>query len=250
MKLFLTLLMVCGLAHAKNIELTTDNHVLLRNEINDTSISKLQVELAQKVIKRGTKSYTIYLVLDSPGGSIDSGLNFIEFAKTIPNLETVSLFAASMASAIVEALPGQRNVLETGILMFHRARGGVSGQFEDGELESRLNAYKKMVRDMETVNAKRLGISIDVYKSKVKDELWVTGKDAVSAKAADATVSITCAADVINRTTIETFEFMGMQFDVKFNACALVKAGSVVQPENMLKYQQFKAEQLNMRSSK
>lgn len=250
MKMFLVLLMTMGsLANAKNIELTPSNSITLRNEINDNTISKLQEELAMKVVARGMKTYTIYLVLDSPGGSIDSGLNFIEFAKTVPNLETVTLFAASMASAIVEALPGKRNIVESGVLMFHRARGGVQGQFENGELESRLDMSKKTVRIMEQKNADRMSLSLDVYKSKVVNELWILGNEAVKDKAADEVVSISCSAALVTSRSVETFEaFMGMTFDVMFSSCPLIKAGKVIMDKDEALYNQFKAKKLSFGS--
>ncbi len=240
MKVFLAIMLFCGVSFAKNIELTPDNMVVFRNEVSDDSVSKTQLDLAKKVAKRGTKTYTIYLVLDTPGGSISAGLNFIEFAKTVPNLETITLFAASMGSAIVEALPGKRNIIDSGILMFHRAAGGVEGQFEDGELESRLAFYKKWVRNMETVNANRLNITLEAYKAKVKDEYWVSGKDAVTDKAADEVVSIVCTQSLLDSTTIETFSFFGMAIDVKFNGCPLVKLGQVIEPSNKANYLAYK----------
>lgn len=241
MKVFLAIMLLCGTMFAKNIELTPDNIVVFRNEVSDDSVSKAQLDLAKKVAKRGTKTYTIYLVLDTPGGSISAGLNFIEFAKTVPNLETVTLFAASMGSAIVEALPGKRNIIDSGILMFHRAAGGVSGQFEDGELESRLAFYKKWVRNMENVNANRLNITLDAYKAKVKDEYWVSGKDAVTDKAADEVVSIVCSESLLDTHTTETFVFMGMfEIQVKFNGCPLIKQGQLVDPKNKANYMAYK----------
>ena len=240
MKVFLAIMLLCGVVFAKNIELTPDNMVVFRNEVSDESVSKAQLDLAKKVARRGTKTYTIYLVLDTPGGSISSGLNFIEFAKTVPNLETITLFAASMGSAIVEALPGKRNIIDSGILMFHRAAGGVEGQFEDGELESRLNFYKKWVRNMETVNANRLNITLETYKAKVKDEYWISGKDAVTDKAADEVVNVICTQALLDSTTIESFSFFGMAIDVKFNGCPLVKLGQVINPNNKANYLAYK----------
>lgn len=247
MKLFLTVLLMCSSLFAKNIELTESNFVLIRNEIGENSVSKAQIELSKKVVQRGMKNYTIYLVLDSPGGSITSGLDFIEFAKTIPNLETVTLFAASMASAIVEALPGKRNILSTGVLMFHRARGGVSGQFESGELESRLEFYKSMVRGMEKTNADRLGISLDSYKSKVVNELWILGADSVKSKAADEVITITCTPGVVNGRSIETFDFMGMGIDVEFSNCPLIKLGQLVMLKQEDNYNSYRKEKWSMR---
>ncbi len=245
--LLAVLTMFSSLAYSKTIELTPENTIVLRNEINDKTVSKLQEELAQKVVQRGLKGYTLYLVLDSPGGSIDAGLNFIEFAKTIPNLETVTLFAASMASAIVEALPGKRNVTSTGILMFHRAKGSVGGQFESGELESRLDFYKKIVRNMEQINADRMSMTLQTYKDKVINELWILGKDAVKEKAADEVVSIYCSPALVNTKNIETFSSMDLfAVQVEFSLCPLIKSEKLLEPKKESKYRAYKQEKWNL----
>jgi ATP-dependent protease ClpP protease subunit len=240
MKVFL-LTILCALSvFAKTIDLTEDNHVLIRGEISVDSVSKAQVALAEKVVKRGTKAYTLYLVLDTPGGDIQSGLGFIEFLKTIKNLETVTLFAASMGSAIVEGTSAHRNITGDGILMFHRAAGGVEGQFETGELESRLEFYKKVVRQMEQDNADRMSISLQDYKAKVKDEFWTFGKEAVSLKAADEVVLVSCSAELMARKVRESFLLMGiMPIEVEFSACPIIRAGSVVDPGQQAMYNKY-----------
>ena len=111
------------IASAKDVVLTSWNHCSLEDQVNNTTMQKLKFCLADKVARRKGRSYPIYLVVNSPGGSIYSGMRFISFAKTIKNLETVTLFAASMASAIVEALPGARHGTENAVTMFHRPRG-------------------------------------------------------------------------------------------------------------------------------
>lgn len=228
-------------AQARTIELSTRNSVTFRGEVDDDSTAEVQIALMKLVARRGTAPYIIYLVLDTPGGSIDSGLNFIEFVKTIPNVETLTLFAASMGSAIVEHLPGKRLITENGILMFHRAKGGLQGQFEDGELESRLTMYKDLVRFMEQKNATRMCVTLAAYKASVKDELWILGKDAVSKKAADEIVNATCTLELINTPVIKTVSFLGMSFDIEFNGCPLIKSVKVVQPENTEAYMKYRS---------
>lgn len=237
------MLLIAGIANATTIELTTKNTVLLRNEVNEVTITKLQKDLAGSVTERGAGDYTIYIVLDTPGGSIDSGLMFIEFAKAYKNVETITVFAASMGSAIVQALPGKRNILETGVLMFHRAAGGVQGQFEDGELESQLNFYKKIVRGMEQKNADRMGMLLKSYKEQVKDELWILGSNSIQQKAADAVVTVQCTKELIDSKLTETFSFMGMfVVQVEFSACPLVRGGKVIIPENENNYKKYRAD--------
>lgn len=210
------------------IELTANNTVMLRGEVNEESINAASLSLVEQNKKRGLKNYTIYIVLDTPGGSIDAGLAFIEFAKTFKNVETLTIFAASMGSAIVEHLPGKRNIISTGTLMFHRAAGGVQGQFEDGELESRLEYYKKIVRSMEQTNSDRMSLSLADYKSKVKDELWIYGADAVKNGSADTLVTVTCSDELISEKDVLNINIMGfIVIPVEFSKCPLLKAGQV-----------------------
>lgn len=216
---------------ANTIELNTDNSMVIRGEINYESVDKAQKELAALAQKRGNKNYTIYISLDSPGGSIDAGLSFIEFAKQIPNVKTLTVFAASMASGIVEALPGERLVLSSGMLMFHRATVGLSGQIGDGEFESRLKMVKDMVDLLERSNYERMSLSKEEYKSKVKDELWLIGFNAVVEKAADRVVSVNCSSDLIAKRDIAKENMFFFVVDVEYSACPIFRAGKVLEPE-------------------
>ena len=241
------LLAVSLSAQAKTIQLSSTNSVTFRGEVDDDSAAEVQLELMKLVAKRGFLQYPIYLVMDSPGGSIDAGNNFIEFTKTIPNLETVTIFAASMASAIVEHLPGRRNIIGSGILMFHRAKGGIQGQFEDGELESRLTLYKNIVRGMERRNAARMCISLESYKAQVKDELWILGSDAVSKKAADEVVDVTCTMELMNKPAIKSVSFMGTNLNIEFNGCPMIKSIKVSAASDRALFEKYRA-QMNWRT--
>lgn len=221
-KILMCVLLTAGAVNAETVELGTANTVTLRGPIDDASIVKAASDLYKLVEVRGSRDYTIYIAVDSPGGDIESGENFIELVKTVPNVKTVTIFAASMASAIVQALPGERLMIDSGVQMFHRARGGVSGQFETGELESRLEFYKRFVRRMEIRNAKRMGMSLKFYKSLVKDELWMTSDDAIGI-AADKVVDVVCTKSL--RDKVSTIEIdLGMfSIPLNFSGCPLLR---------------------------
>lgn len=209
---------------AEDVILTTQNTVTIRGAITGTSVTVAMLDIATQVVRRGTQKYTIYLVLDSPGGSIVAGDAFIQFAKTIPNLDTVTIFSASMAAGIVEALPGRRLITENGILMFHRASGQFEGQFEDGEVESQLRLWKSIVRAMEIKNATRMGMGLQEYKDKIKDEYWLYGTEAVEKKGADAQVDIKCTPQLVKqkvRVFVESFFGSG---EVQYSGCPLFRA--------------------------
>jgi len=201
--------------------LKEENVVNFRGVVDSVSTTAAMLELARLDTLRGKKDYPIYLVLDTPGGNVQDGLSFIQFAKSIKNLHTITIFAASMGSAIVEHLPGERLILENGVLMFHRAAGGFEGQFNDGEVESQLAFWKSIITDMEQKNADRMGMELKDYKEKSRDELWIYGPNTITQKAADRIISIKCTDELIKSTEISTINLMFFSLDAEYSKCPL-----------------------------
>lgn len=208
----------------QHIVLTPENTVVFRGEVSASSTMTAQLELVNLIRARKNAKSPIYLVFDSPGGSIAAGDAFISFVKTLPNVQTITLFAASMAAGIVESLPGRRLITDNGILMFHRARGQIEGQFEDGEMEAELALYKSIVRAMEQRNADRLGISLSDYKAKVKDEYWLFGPQATAQKAADEIVDVSCSNELIDSRIVMTQQIMIFTIKQEFSGCPLLRS--------------------------
>jgi len=223
-----------------SIELNERNTITMRGEVTGASMASLERDFLAQIVARGNETYPIYLVIDSPGGEVDAGLDFIAFAQTYPNVHTVTLFAASMAAAIVEGLPGQRYITEAGILMFHRAKGGFEGQFEDGEVESRLKLAKDIVRVMEKTNAARIGINLQEYKAKVKDEWWLVGDNAVSYGGVDNKVVLRCTQELIQSTSVVTVPVMIFSVNVEFSKCPLLRVGALADKQSSSVYNKFK----------
>jgi len=206
------------------VHLNSRNSIAFRGEVNDESIAKLETSVAALVKERGHSAYPIYIVLDSPGGDVGSGSDFIEFARSIPNLHTISVFAASMAAGMVEGIEGRRLILRNGTLMFHRAKVGLQGQVGEGEFESRLAYIKRQLEDMELQNASRMLMTLAEYKQKIKDELWLYGPDAVISHAADKTVDLVCSQELIDQRSTEVQCSLFGCAEIKFSGCPLFRA--------------------------
>jgi ATP-dependent protease ClpP protease subunit len=218
---------------AEELKINSLNAVTFRGEVSEESTTDILVKLNAANATRGSKEYTIYLVLDSPGGGVHSGLAFIDAVKPIKNLRTISIFAASMASAIVQAIDGSRLITPSGVLMFHRAAGTVSGQFETGELESQLELAKQMVRRMERINASRLGITLAEYKAKVVNQYWLTAEQAIADKAADKIIDLVCSQELIDkRETSQQCSFFGCT-EVVFSGCPTFRYPLSVKPASI-----------------
>lgn len=212
-------------AHAalfRTIKLTKKNSYTLSGSINQDSIKKAILAIADLDHSRASKGEPIYLVLKSPGGSVMAGERLIQFAKHIPNLHTISIYAASMAHAIVQALPGTRFATEHNIMMAHRARGSFQGQFETGEVESQLKLFKKVVRTMELRNSSRIGISLEEYKKRIVNEWWAHGLYSKQQNIVDEIIDIQCSKALVDTTTTRTVRSIFGSQVVKESACPLV----------------------------
>ena len=229
MVLVMMLLMIplASCQEANLITLTPKNTVNLRGAIDASSV---QVVMDNIIKLRANSSETIYLVINSPGGEIGAGNDLITFLEGQKNIKTITIFAASMAAAVVEINEGERLMTNNGILMFHRAAGGVEGQF-DGELESRLEFFKKILENLEVKQAMRMKMSIQDFKNKLINEYWIPGFEALRKNAADKIIKIQCSADLVKEKDISEIHFFGMSVKIEFNRCPLYNAPKLVRDE-------------------
>ena len=204
------------------ITLNETNTVVYRGRVTNASADLYGQQLLNLSATLASEE-TIYLVLDSPGGSIWAGLNFIATMQSIPqNIECIANFAASMAHGMLQACPGNRYVTANGVSMIHRARGSFGGQFNDGEVESRLEFWKTIVDQMEKANADRMGLTLETYRNLAKDEFWCAGGDCVKYSFVDEMLGMKCAPGLAK----ETYTYKGR---FKLSKCPLIRGpvGSV-----------------------
>jgi len=225
MKRILTILLVALTATAfgsEKIVLTETNTVFLNDSVNNQSVTRLMMEISELNSKED--SSPIYLVLNTPGGSIFDGLEFIRFAKSSKReIHTVTLQAASMGFQIVEALAGKRYIAEYGLLMSHRAATqGMGGQFNKGELESRLEFVKSVVQNLDDAVAKRSGkYNIEQYQSLIKDEYYAGPTRSIADGFADAEAKIECDS-TLSGTKFVSYQTIFGPISVEFAKCPLI----------------------------
>jgi len=206
----------------KSIVLQSSNLVILRGPVTSKSVSDVQRQILS-MSHRLSKSTPIYLVLNTPGGSVGAGLTLIDYLKSIPQkVHTITLFAASMGFQIAQNM-GTRYITPNGTLMSHRARlGGLGGQL-DGELESRYKMIKRSVDYLDVIAAKRMKISLSKYKNMIINEYWVHGFDSKLEKAADQVANVSCGQS-LKGTKLQVFETMFGNATVEFSKCPLIQA--------------------------
>ena len=205
----------------KVITLRDTNTVSLNMAIDGSTAKDVQQQLMN--LSQNLPTYEpIYLVLNSPGGSINDGEKIIETARGIPQLvHTISIFSASMSFIISQYLD-KRYILDAGQMMSHRAYAeGLSGQVP-GNLVTRTLGLLSNLEQVDEHVAKRAGLDRVAYQELIRDELWMRGQKAVDLKFADETTSVRCAKSLNGPG--ETKHVRVFMFDVKvvFHRCPLI----------------------------
>lgn len=228
MKKFLVALLLsilCFSAGAKEVKLTADNTVVLRSSFNSSSVTKLKQDLLK--LNANLKSgYPIYLVLYTPGGSIQKGLELFEFVKGLNRpVHTVTIFAASMGFQTVQSL-GKRYILKYGVLMSHKARGGFAGEFGGGlsQLDSRYGLWLRRVDMLDKVTVSRTGgkQTLKSYRAAYDNELWLNGPEAVDQGYADALVTVSCDVTLTSKRVLQVFDLGFFRIKAYFSGCPII----------------------------
>lgn len=202
---------------ADNLVLNENNTVVLNGEVSSQSLGPVSQALLSKCTEEKPE---LYLVLNSPGGDVIAGGQFISFVKGLNcKVHTVSLFAASMAYIIAERLD-TRYVVDSSILMSHRMRMGISGQVP-GEFVTQYLFYKSIGDELSKKVAERVGISFDEYVKLTYDELWLTGAQAVNKNHADKLVAVSCDKS-LQGTKEQVFNTIFGPVTAVFSKCPLI----------------------------
>lgn len=202
------------------VKLTSKNTVVFRGPVDEFSVSKAQQKILQLSRNMSPKD-TIFMVLDTPGGSVTAGMRLVDTIRAVPQrVKTITQFAASMGFYFVQALD-ERLILPSGTLMAHRAKiGGVAGEIP-GEVLVRINMVLDLIRTLEVTNSTRLGVTLEKYQEVIRDEYWVSGVDAVKQNAADRVVAIQCD-ESLDGTEDDVAQTPFGNIIVKFSKCPAI----------------------------
>lgn len=205
------------------LKLTKDNTAVLFGVVDSTSVSDVMQQI-QKLDSSLKSGYAINLVLYTPGGSIQDGLELIEYLKSVNRpINTVTVFAASMGFQIAQNLRN-RYILQNGVLMSHKAAGGFEGEFGDGnsQIDSRYGLWMSRILEMDnqTVAKTKGKQTLKSYRAAYQNELWLTGEQSVKQGYADLVISASCDKSLAGIRT-QRLEFMGMGINVNYSECPL-----------------------------
>ena len=170
--------------NVKRIKVNDNDIITLFGEVDEVSALVLI-----KAINEHQNSKELFLLLDSPGGSVFAGLTIITAmeASKVPINTVVTGLCASMC-AMIHQHGVKRLMFDRATLMFHPASGGLGGTLE--QMETRVNYISNVVKKMNERVAERSGLTFDEFKKMYLVEKWIDARDAVRDKFADGLVYI------------------------------------------------------------
>ncbi|WP_035289598.1 ATP-dependent Clp endopeptidase proteolytic subunit ClpP [Clostridium sp. KNHs214] len=157
--------------------LLKDRIVFLGEEVNDTTASLVVAQLL--FLEAEDPDKDIFLYINSPGGSITSGMAIYDTMQYIkPDVSTICIgMAASMgAFLLVAGAKGKRFALPNSEIMIHQPLGGFQGQATDINIHA-----KRILQIKEKLNkilSERTGQPLEKIQKDVERDYFMTSEEA------------------------------------------------------------------------
>jgi ATP-dependent Clp protease protease subunit len=168
--------------------------IFLGTQVDDTSANLICAQLLLLAAEDPEKDISLYI--NSPGGSVTSGLAIYDTMQFVPcHISTVCMgLAASMGQFLLCAgQPGKRFALPHSRILMHQPSGQMQGQAADIAIQAEQIVYlKKMMAERIAFHT---GQSVDRIDADSDRDRWFTAEeardygiiDSVISKAADVT---------------------------------------------------------------
>lgn len=156
--------------------LMMDRILWVAGPVNDAMSTVVQ---AQLMFLDKTDSRDITMHIDTPGGSVKSGLSIVDVMDFIScDIKTVNTgMAASMGSVLLGAgTVGKRWSLKHSRTMLHQSSGGFSGNIQDAEVD--WQEWQKVNKELFDLLGKYCNKPADQVLADAKRDFWLTALEA------------------------------------------------------------------------
>ncbi|MEN6391368.1 MAG: ATP-dependent Clp endopeptidase proteolytic subunit ClpP [Syntrophomonas sp.] len=157
--------------------LLKDRIVFLGSAIDDTVANLVNAQLLFLEAEDPDKDISLYI--NSPGGSITSGLAIYDTMQYIrPDVSTICIgMAASMGAFLLAAgQKGKRFATPNAEVMIHQPWGGTQGQATD--IEIRARQILKQKAKLNEILAERTGQKLEKIQADVERDYFMTAAEA------------------------------------------------------------------------
>ena len=206
-----------GEPNGKNstITLKTTNTAVLNEQVNAKTIGQLIQDI------EALPDNDVYVYLNSPGGSVTAGASFISYMGAADkNITCIADFAASMAFGILQSCT-TRVGLSHSILMQHNASFGLNAAPAPHQM-SLIGLINKQVGELEVNQSSRIGMPLEEFRKKVRDDFWVYGYEAKELNVVDKIGLVSCSKKLLNTRTTKTVKSFFGSMSLQFSGCPLL----------------------------
>jgi len=157
--------------------LLKDRIIMLSEEVNDVTASLVVAQLL--FLEAEDPDKDIYLYINSPGGSITSGMAIYDTMQYIkPDVSTICIgMAASMGSFLLAAgAKGKRFALPNAEIMIHQPLGGFQGQATDIGIHA--ERILKIKKNLNKIYSERTGQPLEKIEKDTERDNFMTAEDA------------------------------------------------------------------------
>jgi ATP-dependent Clp protease protease subunit len=157
--------------------LMMDRLLWVAGPVNDGMSTIVQ---AQLMFLDSVEKKDITMHIDSPGGSVKSGLSMVDVMEYIKSdIRTVNTgMAASMGSVLLGAgTKGKRSSLKHSTTMLHQSSGGFSGNIQDAEID--WQQWQNVNKELFVLLGKYCGKKPEKVAKDATRDFWMNAEEAV-----------------------------------------------------------------------
>lgn len=152
--------------------------IFLGSEVRDENANAICAQML--LLNAEDPHKDIYLYINSPGGSVDSGMAIFDTMQWISNdVATVAMgLAASMGQFLLSAgTPGKRFALPHSRIMMHQPSGGLGGTASDIRIQAEQSLHIK--KTMAALIAQHTGQTLEQIEADSDRDRWFTAPQAL-----------------------------------------------------------------------
>ncbi len=152
--------------------------IFLGSEVKDENANAICAQML--LLNAEDANNDIWLYINSPGGSVDSGMAIFDTMKWISNdVATVAMgLAASMGQFLLSAgTKGKRYALPHSRIMMHQPSGGLGGTASDIRIQAEQSLHIK--QQMATLIAEHTSQSLEQIERDSDRDRWFTAQQAL-----------------------------------------------------------------------
>ena len=167
-----------GMADSVYQSLLANRIIFLGSEVRDENANAICAQML--LLNAEDPEKDIYLYINSPGGSVDSGMAIYDTMQWISNdVATVAMgLAASMGQFLLSAgSKGKRFALPHSRIMMHQPSGGLGGTASDIRIQAEQSLHIK--KTMSALIAEHTGQTVEQIEKDSDRDRWFTAEQAL-----------------------------------------------------------------------